>query len=358
MAEPSTAGQRADLYFVSAPVDGAVMGGLSIVAAVALLRAPADLGPWPMLLALVCNWPHFAASSYRLYRSRENIRQYPQTAVLVPLVVLAGCAWALADPVRIAPMYVKLMLLWSPYHFSGQTVGICLGYARRAGVAISTGERRALDAFVLSTYLAFTAHLETGPGVRVYAGLTHPKLALAAWVGPSLDVVAVVLGGVALACWLRPRADGRRVPAIVLLPAFAQAVWFGLGRGVEAFQLLVPFFHSLQYLFLAWAVQLKERLAQGRFTPSRAYVRYESLRWWLVNVALGMALFLGVPYAGAAFGLELGLCLAVFATAIQLHHFFVDGVIWKLRNPRLAAPLLVTVRECAQPPPARVAEAA
>ena len=326
------------------------MGGLSVVAAIALLWAPPTLGPWPMYLAIVCNWPHFAATNYRLYHSRENVRQYPATAFLVPLLVLAGGAWAFAEPTRIAPLYIKFMLLWSPYHFSGQTIGLCLGYARRAGLKVEVIERRALDAFVLTTYLALTAHLETGAGVRDYAGLSQPKLDLAPWVGNTLDLAAVALGVACLLCWLRPRAGRARLPLIVLLPALAQSVWFVLGRGVEAFQLLVPFFHSLEYLFIAWAVQLKERLAGGRFTPSPNFVRYETVRWWLLNVALGIALFVGVPYAFAAAGWELTFTMAVGAAAIQLHHFFVDGVIWKLRNPRVASPLLVTVQECRTPP--------
>lgn len=345
------------LYFVNAPIDFAVMGGLSILAAVVLQLAPTTLGPWPTYLAIVCNWPHFAATSYRLYHSRDNLRQYPATAFLVPVLVIAGFVWSLAEPTHIAPMYVKLMLLWSPYHFSGQTMGLCLGYARRAGFTVRAWERNALDAFLLTSYLSLTAHVETGTGMRDYAGLAHPKLGLAPWVGSTLDIVAMAAGCAFLVAWLRPQPDRRRLPPIVLLPAIAQGVWFVLGRHVDSFQQLVPFFHSLEYLFIAWAVQLKERLADGRFTPSTNYVRYETIRWWLINVALGVALFVAMPYALSAFGFDLGLTMALGAAAIQLHHFFVDGVIWKLRNPKVASPLLVTLQECSAPAPP-LAEAA
>ena len=30
---------------------------------------------------------------------------------------------------------------------------------------------------------------------------------------------------------------------------------------------------------------------------------------------------------------------------MQLHHFFVDGVIWKLKNPRVQSPTMTTWRQ-------------
>ena len=43
----------------------------------------------------------------------------------------------------------------------------------------------------------------------------------------------------------------------------------------------------------------------------------------------------------ASFGIPLDLSVAVIIAGVQIHHFFVDGVIWKLRNPRVANPLTV-----------------
>ena len=52
-----------------------------------------------------------------------------------------------------------------------------------------------------------------------------------------------------------------------MLPAVAQAVWFVPvvpGRGRRNFVALVPFFHSLQYLLIAWGVQMKETLDEAQ----------------------------------------------------------------------------------------------
>ena len=50
--------------------------------------------------------------------------------------------------------------------------------------------------------------------------------------------------------------------------------------------------------------------------------------------------------------------MAVTSAAVQLHHFFVDGVIWKLANPRVRSPLMANVVRLVRPVPAALGEAA
>ena len=38
----------------------------------------------------------------------------------------------------------------------------------------------------------------------------------------------------------------------------------------------------------------------------------------------------------------------IVITAVQIHHFFVDGVIWKLRNPSVGSPMLVNLEQLAR----------
>src|SRR5947208_1766597 len=118
------------------------MGGLSIAAYFALrfLGGPAHeraldaLTLWSY--AWIINGAHFAATNYRLYRSQDGVRQYPLTAMLIPLLMLSGVWASLRWPTALAPFFVKLFLWWSPYHYSGQTLGLSLVYARRADISI------------------------------------------------------------------------------------------------------------------------------------------------------------------------------------------------------------------------------
>ena len=128
----------------------------------------------------ICNWPHFSATSYRLYSSRDNIAQFPVTALVIPFVVLGGVIWSMAEPAVVAPYFVKLFLLWSPYHFSGQTYGITLLYAGRAGLRLARFEKKALATFIFSTFIYQTARFESSTGLVSYFDIQYPALSLPA----------------------------------------------------------------------------------------------------------------------------------------------------------------------------------
>ncbi len=345
-----------DRYFVNAPVDFLVIGGGSLVVYFLFLHYH-SLASSPRVLTLaatlvwVCNYPHFASTNYRLYRTRSNVQQYPLTATLVPLLMVGAVVAAFVSPGAVAPLFVELYLLWSPYHFSAQTLGITLVYGRRCGFSINQLERKSLAGFVFLTFLVQSARSQV-VGVRAapfYGIASYPTLGLHSWVPNVLEVAMWVCGGtfVALMLWRALRGDGL-VPPIVLLPAIAQSAWFvGLVPGATPlnFFYLVPFFHSLQYLLIAWGVQMKETLDERHAQPSGRFVLGETARWALISFAGGYALFWALPRIGAHFGRSLAFSTAVVFAVVQVHHFFVDGVIWKLKNPRVQSPTMTTLRQ-------------
>ena len=346
-----SAPDRPPLYFVNPLVDFAAIGGVSVACYLLLRFLPSGARPaWVFTLAAqlvwVCNWPHFSATSYRLYHSRQNIGQYPLTALAIPWLIMAVVAAALLSPAVVAPCFVKMFLIWSPYHFSGQTIGLTLIYARRAGFKIGRPERLALAGFVFGTFLTTTIAVESDTRPGEYFGITHAGLGLPPWMFHAARLW-MVCAGVAFAlliarwCW----KSRRLLPPIVLLPALTQYIWFVQGGGLTAFQEYVPFFHSLQYLLIAWSMQLKEKLDQRQLTPSRRYVLSESARWGAVNFVGGAALFWALPHLVSRLAaLPLVFATGVVIAGVQVHHFFVDGVIWKLRSATVSSPLLSNLR--------------
>lgn len=349
-------------YFVSLPVDVAMMGGLSL-ALYALLWAIGARSRTSEVISLgatlvwIINYPHFSATSHRLYGSRDHIRQYPLTACVVPVVLLAGAFLSLQSPLGVAPYFVKFFQIWSPYHFSGQTFGLAMLYARRMSFTMTPGDRRLLRWFIYSTYLSLVATIETGVRRYQFYGVTFPTVGLPEWVAQAAWYAMLGLGVLVLIRLVVMRAVRRQTPPwMVLLPAATQFVWFGLGQQLPSFAEFIPAFHSLQYLLVAWSVQLKTQLDESRHTGSRGFVVDASVRWLATNILGGVALFWGLPHAATAIGgFDINLTTAVFFAAIQIHHFFVDGVIWKLKNPRVLSPLLVNLDELLHPQNARVA---
>src|SRR5262245_50406673 len=135
---------RQPIYFVHPLVDLLMMGGLSILllGVFAVWDFHEVVLPLAFALSIVCNYPHFAATSQRLYGSAEARAQYPYTTYGAPLLVLGGLIAALLSPTFVAPAFVKMFLLWSPFHFSAQTIGLTVLYSRRAGVALDGWPRR------------------------------------------------------------------------------------------------------------------------------------------------------------------------------------------------------------------------
>src|SRR6185436_5458169 len=109
-------------------------------------------------------------------------------------------------------------------------------------------------------------------------GVTYPTLGVPEW---AVTIMTGLLGlsGVALAALLvlYSRKERVRVPPIVLLPAVSQYVWFVLGPSRQSFAEFVPFFHSLQYLLIAWAMQMAERAESERVSAN--FLVGETVTW-------------------------------------------------------------------------------
>jgi hypothetical protein len=346
------------LYFVNAPVDFLLIGGASIILFVLMgLFYPHERTPAAMTVAAqllwLCNWPHFSASSYRLYHTRDNIRQYPVTALVIPFVVVAGVVGALLSPALVAPYFVKVFAIWSPYHFSGQTLGICLIYARRSGFKVGSWERLSLAGFIYGTFLSGTVRAEIGTNLNDYFGIPYRGLGLPEWTAHVTDAYMWICGLAFAALAVRWCLRNRQpMPPMVLLPAATQYIWFVQSTFSESFREFVPFFHSLQYLLIAWSVQLKEKMDVDGIRPSRRFVVGESIRWGILNIVGGAVLFFAIPHLVSWTGLPLLFATGVVIAGVQIHHFFVDGVIWKLKNKKVASPLMVNLADLLAPAPA------
>lgn len=361
-------------YFVNGWVDGLFLGGFSILFFVYLRfgvflfdhNTAADeasfLGRsatrWALLAFWVLNWPHFAATSYRLYRSRETTSQFPITAWVVPVVLSLGAVAALTSPEGFAPWFVKLFFIWSPYHFSGQTIGLTLLYARRSGFTITPLLRWALTWFVYATCVEIQARAELPGTLVTFGDVTLPTIGIPAWVVSVTNVVVIGLGAVivfAVSDAVRQNrgggdgGGGLGFPPILVIPALAQLVWFKLSVGTwdtPSYFEFVNLFHSIQYLFIAWFMQMKERqVATGQEGSGVMLVR-ETAIWGLVIFVVGAFMFRGSGnLIAAVFPVSIGVAAAVTTALFQLHHFFVDGVIWKLRNPRVRGALTTSLGE-------------
>ena len=198
---------------------------------------------------------------------------------------------------------------------------------------------------------------EYGIGSYDYFGIKYPTFGLPDWGRetfgePILSIIQKIvmyMGGIAFLAlsvnWMR--INKRIMPPILFLPAITQFIWFVIAAGWPSYNQMVPFFHSMQYMLIAWSMQMKESLDRKKERPSLFFVCKESALWGTIILLGGAALFsqdYGLPMVGSKlFGVEIGYATGIVLAAIQIHHFFVDGVIWKLKSSSVSSPLMVNL---------------
>jgi tetratricopeptide (TPR) repeat protein len=299
---------------------------------------------WPVAfyaLALLFNYPHFMATVYRAYHSYSEFAKY--RIFTVHVAVLLGLAGLLAHVWYPAlPWIFTLYICWSPWHYTGQNFGILMLFARRAGVSPSAGERRALYWAFVASFVLLMLSFHTGASgdplilsLGLAARYTLPARGL-------LAVFFVVASGWAF--WSLARRSGWRTIAPSALLAVTQFLWFLLpalielvsGREVPQTRYssgILAVLHSTQYLWITSYYQAREARAAGS--------EWKIGRYLVTLMAGGIALFIPGPWiASRMFHADFAASFLTFTALVNLHHFILDGAIWKLRDSRIAGFLL------------------
>jgi hypothetical protein len=343
-----------NFYFVNPWVDFTFIGGVSIIVFFILLLFQAQLSTLNIVafagvLTWICNNPHFAATTYKLYKSKENRQQFPFTTYVIPFVVLAAVFASIAFPRTIAPFLVKFFFIWSPFHFCGQSFGISMLYAKRGGFKIGNFERQALKIFIYSSFIGVLFRVDSYIQTEKHYNIEYLALNVPEWFYDISLIVMIISGFCLLYSILKHKKEkGKAVPKIVFLPALTHLVWFIGGAESDGFNTLVPFFHSAQYLFIAWAMQTKDVVEKAKaklIFADKPFVAKKTILWFLTNCIIGAAMFEVLPLIFPAASIDPMITMGIVIVGVQIHHFFVDGVIWKLKSQHTTSPLLVNMSD-------------
>ncbi len=321
------------------------MGGLAILAWVVCVmsplsalfeRSPFRPGGWIFSWLTAIFWfPHIVASMWPLYKSRERILRFPITSIMVPAVIGLGAISAIHHPEGVLNAWAKLAMLWLGFHFSSQTLGLCLLFIRRSGSPAPDGTNILLGSFIFMSFIYPCLKAEAGPGST---GFIHPEVSLApmgipGWMeGLGLMGYVISMAGLLL-FWVLFRArQGRFPPLLILAPMLAQALWLLPGAMDYGSRMMCfSIFHGIQYLLIGISVHLEERakVAVDPHLPHFAW--YEGFRFALLIIMIGLFLFQGLPYALQIFGLPLHMTRPGIWAGLIIFHAYVDGVLWKSR---------------------------
>ena len=306
---------------------------------------------------LALSVPHYGATLLRVYERKEDRSAYRFFALWTTLPI---ALWFVAG-VRsewLGSALITLYLTWSPWHYSGQNYGISLLLLGRRGVAVAPHLKRWLYAsFLISFALVFVAAHTEGAGATYAPGsLTGASyrflrlgiptqiaavLALSLLVAYAISLAVVVVGLRRSGAW-KALAPGLCVVGL-------QALWFSLPvlsrasgwlehwapfapTRFEYMFLWIALAHAVQYLWVTTYFAGRSG-AEPRPVPYLAKCLLAGSAVWGVPTLLFGPDLLGVRAFDAGHAL-------LAAAAVNVHHFVLDGAIWKLRDGRIARILL------------------
>ena len=294
------------------------------------------------ILALFFNYPHYMATIYRAYHTKEDFNKYRiftvHITLLIALTVIVSHLW-----LRALPWIFTLYLTTSPWHYSGQNYGLFMMFARRAGVQPKPIERRALYAAFLLSYAILVLNFHTGRSDDpLFVSLNIPE-AISSWIQIVLGIGFVACSAYGLYRLASQTSFRKMIPSLTLFST--QCVWFlipNLLSSLEGFQVprsrysagVLAVLHSAQYLWITSYYAKREAAT----TPTRPW---RPLVYATILMAGGIALFIPGPWLSSmVFHFDFTRSFLLFTALVNIHHFLLDGAIWKLRDGRIATLLL------------------
>jgi Flp pilus assembly protein TadD len=293
-------------------------------------------------LALVCNYPHYMATVHRAYARGEDRAQYRLFTFYLTGLLLIVAAAAHVRPVLL-PWLFTIYVMWSPWHYTGQNFGLTMMFLRRAGANVTPLERRWLRISFVASYVMLLAAFNSGDSLDpLVLSLGVPRT-----IALAIEIAAGVLFLGAGALALVPIA--RRIDVAAMLPAatlcVTQACWFVIpiamtwASAVPAPQTryssgILAVMHSAQYLWIT-------RHYAQRDHARRSATHWSNLSYWGTLVIGGVALFLPGPWLASYVGhFDFTSSMLIVTAIVNIHHFMLDGVVWKLRDPRVSQALV------------------
>ncbi|MBS2026272.1 MAG: hypothetical protein JST54_00085 [Deltaproteobacteria bacterium] len=381
-AAPSTRG------LTSRALDFWLLGGASIVVwalMFALTRSHGNgyevrfetVAALAAILALFINSPHFMASYALAYRKGwAFIFGHWFQLLAVPCLLLAVMTWAWflgARPTssstfisacnsffevvglhthfgltfnmatELLSLLINFMLLTVGWHYTKQVYGCMMVYAAFDEIKVDSGQRRWLKANLFLLWWLTFSWTNADIDAASFFGLPYFHLGLPPVIFiATLGLLLISLLGVGVRVLWPIYRQGKRRPGLnFLVPYVAMYLWwFPVFKQQEFYVYLVPMFHSLQYL--PFVLKL-ERSRSRDLAPRGAALKGGAMIAGLLIA--GYAFFTFIPNAvdrfshaketvGVAFFF---VCAQVF---INVHHYFIDNVLWRFNNPEVRKYLL------------------
>ncbi len=355
-------------YLFSSFVDFICLGGGSLPILIVLLAVPSEEYKLSALVAVVMfshfiNNPHFM-NSYQIFYSNykekisaKNLKsglaiRYVFAGIVVPIIIIGFFIYATSqsDPVLLGQS-INAMLFFVGWHYVKQGYGILIVESVMKRAFFNDKEKLLLRYNGIATWIFSWMLANREIAASDLYGLQFFTIGTPEWIYLLSAAVMATTGVASLIVVARKKmTSGGKLPLNGLL-AYATSiyVWMVVAQIDVLLLIVVPVFHSLQYLAVVWRYKLNETdakfehddvtLFNGLLVLSRP--RFEFAKFVFIGIVLGGCAFTVIPtfldyyveYNEALYGPTLFILL--FSVFINIHHYFLDNVMWRKENPEI-----------------------
>ncbi len=372
------------------------LGGLSILLCLILHVASFFKDDLPLLqmrfmqvtavfsvLSIICNHPHFMISyrfgygrgihfifknwfslivvpvglialyAFAYFKFDTNISQSTFILKMNSMLEYAGLSFRFGKSEKLGEEIMSLsiwfMYLTVGWHYCKQVYGCMMVYAFYDGYKLKAWHRSLFKwslisvAIYQSAYMSRSLEKYSSGGViqdQSFQGFTIAAIGVPDWIYEWSIFIMAALAISGIAILILNYIESKQLPSWnFLVPWVAFYIWWvPMSNLPEYYILMIPFFHSLQYLPFALRVE-NEKIKKDR--------------WYNTQVSLRIMLLLAVSLLSFEFipaildkNLETNVYqstwffTSVFAIFLNIHHFFIDSVAWRLKDKEIGDSLL------------------
>ena len=367
IAPPAAAAQAPTKRYLIGPIaDFWCFGGSALVILPLLLlvqsaQYKAIIGAATLLAAHVINNPHFAHSYQIFYRGfvdkafRGTLgpvmqARYLFAGVIAPVLLAVFFAVALAQGnLRLLALAGNAMALFVGWHYVKQGYGLLMVDCALKRQFFGDREKKLLLLNGYAVWIASWMQLNLAMAKTELWGIAYFSFAIPVWLLNAGAAVAITTTLATI--WMvvaRRRAKGA-LPVNGVIAYFVSLYpWLALIMFNPLWIVVAPALHSLQYLAVVWRFQHNYEAAH---LTSADYKRGSLARQIFGGRALGhLAVFslaggvlgfagfwflpsvfaLAIPHDETLFGATV--FMFVFWVFINVHHYFMDNVMWRRDN--------------------------
>jgi Flp pilus assembly protein TadD len=278
---------------------------------------------------------HYLPGILRAYADRELRRRFPLRLIAAPLVFGTAAGWFAYHDLQTV---VLLQMLWGAWHWAMQVYGFARIYDARASVGARTPPL--LDRMLcVSWFGMLLLSRDPLPYVSTFYASGGPLLTSAsvalfsrAWLVLTSAITVLFVVNIVRAMRRGQRANPLKIVFLAVTFIYLSYTTSLIAQPLAAF-VMFESWHDIQYLALVWFFNVnRTRSAQGAGPVIQFLFRPRLI---LVISYVGFCLAFGMlNHAYRLFENVVAIRIVVsIVTAAALLHYYLDGFIWRIREP-------------------------